>query len=402
MATAMSHFSKPPSLVILVLAAWLLLANLPLVSLAPNRLLSGQGQSLWQVLETAGALWQAGILTLAVALFVCLVGLCLQNWQKHCAALILILLVFGVWALTALSGQFATVSSTHMGGLGRISLSSGFWLVMLVAWLAANDALRRVRTSTLWASLYWLVVLAGLLGLISCGALDGLSSLKEYANRQEDFWRAFGQHIHIIALTTGVTMVIGLPLGVAIHRHPSWAKRIFPLLNLVQTIPSIALFGLLIAVLAWLGKLFPLLPAWGIQGIGLAPAVLALTLYSLLPLVRSVREGLSQLPQAVTESGKAMGLSNNQLFWQVELPLAFPVILSGLKVMLIQTIGLTAVAALIGAGGLGALMFEGLFSSALDLVVLAVIPIVVLTWFAEAFFMALTAMSHQWTGRVKP
>ena len=268
--------------------------------------------------------------------------------------------------------------------------------MVLLAWLAANDALRRVRASNLAVSCYWVTVLVGLLVLITSGALDSLSSLREYANRQEDFWRALAQHIHIIALTTGLTVVIGLPLGVAIHRHPAWAGRVFPLLNLVQTIPSIALFGLLIAVLAWLGKVFPLLPAWGIQGIGLAPAVLALTLYSLLPLVRSTREGLSQLPQALTESGKAMGLSNSQLFWQVELPLAFPVILSGLKVMLIQSIGLTAVAALIGAGGLGALMFEGLFSSAVDLVILAVMPIVVLTWLAEAFFMALTALSRQW------
>lgn len=395
----MSRFSKPPSLVILVLVGGLILVSLPLVSMAPNRLLSGQGQSLWQVLQATGTLWQTSVLAIGVVLFVCLVWLYLQPWQNLCSALILVFLVFGVWALTALSGQFAAVSTAQTDGLGRITLASGFWLVILMAWLAANDALRCVRATTVTASLYWMTVLAGLFGLITCGALDSLSSLKEYANRQEDFWQALGQHIHIIALTTGLTMVIGLPLGVAIHRHPSWARRLFPLLNLVQTIPSIALFGLLIAVLAWLGKLFPLLPAWGIQGIGLAPAVLALTLYSLLPLVRGVSEGLRQLPQAFSESGRAMGLSNSQLFWQVELPLAFPVILSGLKVMLIQTIGLTAVAALIGAGGLGALMFEGLFSSALDLVVLAVIPIVVLTWFAEAFFMALTAMSHQWPRR---
>ena len=396
MAASMPRFSKPPSLVILVLVGWLVLACLPLVSTAPNRLLSGQGQGLWQVLETTGTPWKASILTLAVTLFICLVGLCLRPWQKRCSTLILILLVCAVWGLTALAGQFAALSFTQTDGLGRITLSGGFWLMVLLAWLAANDALRRVRASNLAVSCYWVTVLVGLLVLITSGALDSLSSLREYANRQEDFWRALAQHIHIIALTTGLTVVIGLPLGVAIHRHPAWAGRVFPLLNLVQTIPSIALFGLLIAVLAWLGKVFPLLPAWGIQGIGLAPAVLALTLYSLLPLVRSTREGLSQLPQALTESGKAMGLSNSQLFWQVELPLAFPVILSGLKVMLIQSIGLTAVAALIGAGGLGALMFEGLFSSAVDLVILAVMPIVVLTWLAEAFFMALTALSRQW------
>jgi osmoprotectant transport system permease protein len=170
-------------------------------------------------------------------------------------------------------------------------------------------------------------------------------------------------------------------------------------LNLVQTIPSIALFALLMTLLASLGKLFPLLPAIGIQGVGMAPAVLALTFYSLLPLVRSTFEGLSQLPKAVGESAQAMGLSRSQQLWQIELPLALPVLLSGLKVMLIQTIGLTAVAALIGAGGLGTLMFEGLFSSALDLVVLAIVPIVVLAWLAEALFMGLNALSSRWVRR---
>ena len=392
----MSHFSKLPSLVILVLAAMLVLAALPLVSSAPNRLLSGQGLSVWQVSESMGILWKVSLLVLSLVIVISVVGLCQRSWQTFFSALVLVAAAFSLWCLTAISGQFAAEANSQTEGLGRITLSSGYWLTALMVWLAANDALRRVRAPT-WAShLYWLTVLAGLLGLLAYGALDSLSSLKEYANRQEDFWRALGQHIHIIALTTLFTLAIGLPLGVSVHRHPSWANRVFPLLNLVQTIPSIALFGLLIAVLAWLGRLFPLLPAWGIQGIGLAPAVMALTFYSLLPLTRSTSEGLSQLPQALTDSGRAMGLSDSQLFWQVELPLAFPVILSGLKVMLIQTIGLTAVAALIGAGGLGSLMFEGLFSSALDLVVLAVIPIVVLTWLANGVFMMLTAVSRQW------
>ncbi|MBK1684663.1 hypothetical protein CKO18_13965 [Rhodoferax fermentans] len=396
MSAPMSRFSKPSSLVILVLLALLVLTGLPLVSAAPNRLLSGHGLSLWTVSESTGSLWKESLLALSFVTVVAMVGLCHRSWQRFFSALVLAALASGWWCLTAMSGQFAAAANTQTDGLGRIALSSGYWLTVLIAWLAANDALRRVQATTWARYLYWLTVLAGLAGLLAHGTLDSLSLLKEFANRQDDFWRALGQHIHIITLVTFFTLVMGLPLGVAIHRHPAWASRVFPLLNLVQTIPSIALFGLLIAVLAWFGKLFPLLPAWGLQGIGLAPAVMALTLYSLLPLTRSTSEGLSQLPKALTESGKAMGLSNSQLFWQVELPLAFPVILSGLKVMLIQTIGLTAVAALIGAGGLGSLMFEGLFSSALDLVVLAVIPIVVLTWLANGIFIMLTAISRQW------
>ena len=232
-------------------------------------------------------------------------------------------------------------------------------------------------------------------GLLASGVLDGISSVKEYAARDEDFWRALTQHLRIILTTVVLTVGTGLPLGVWVHRTPVWSRRIFPALSIVQTIPSIALFGVLMALLAWLGKLFPLLPAWGIQGVGMAPAVLALTLYSLLPLVRSVHAGLSHIPAGIRESAQAMGLSTTQLLLQIELPLALPVVLAGLKVMLIQTIGLTAVAALIGAGGLGSLMFEGLFSSAMDLVVLAVIPIVMLAWLAEALFMALDLASRR-------
>jgi len=231
--------------------------------------------------------------------------------------------------------------------------------------------------------------------LLATGALDALSTVKAYGNRSDDFWRALWQHLHIVLLTTVLTVGIGLPLGVAMHRRPAWANRVFPVLNLVQTVPSIALFALLMGFLSVLGAHFPLLPALGIQGVGLAPAVLALTFYSLLPLVRSTFEGLAHLPRAYAEAGTAMGLSSRQLLWQVELPLALPVLLSGLKVMLIQTIGLTTVAALIGAGGLGSIMFEGLFSSALDLVLLAVVPIVVLAWLAEALFTVLHTFARR-------
>ena len=322
--------------------------------------------------------------------------LALWRQQRRGAVFTLAWVAAAVWGLAALAGHFASAQGQISEGLARTSLSAGFWLGLLTAWLLAQDSWRQLQARPWQAALYWGLLLAGLALLLVNGALDALSSLKEYANRQEEFWRALLQHLRIIALTTGLTVVTGLPLGVALHRRPRWAARVFPLLSLVQTVPSIALFGLLMALLAWLGTLIPVLPAWGIQGIGLAPAVLALTFYSLLPLVRSTYEGLSNLPSALSESGRAMGLSSTQLLWQVELPLAAPVILSSLKVMLVQTIGLAAVAALIGAGGLGALMFEGLFSSALDLVILAVVPIVVLAWLAEALFLVLSTLSHRW------
>jgi len=159
----------------------------------------------------------------------------------------------------------------------------------------------------------------------------------------------------------------------------------------VQTVPSIALFGLLMAPLAALAQWWPGLARHGISGIGLAPAVLALTLYSLLPIVHSTATGLRQVPDAVVAAATGMGLTPRQIFWQVQVPLALPLLLAGVRTTTVQTIGLAVVAALIGAGGLGAIMFQGLLSSALDLVLLGVLPVVAMAVLVDAFFQSLSA-----------
>lgn len=376
----------PRVLGLLVAAAGGAAAGLPLVSAAPNRLLSGQGVRLTALLQAEPAGWTASAALLALGLVLGLAMLWRRPAQRAGHLLVLAALGSGLLWLLALAGRHAAAADRLTEGLGRTTPASGFWLAALLLWLAAHETLRRLRAPALAVTAGWALLWLALLALTASGALDALSALKEYAERADDFWRALREHLRIIGITALLTLGTGLPLGVALHRHPRWAARVFPLLSLVQTIPSVALFGVLMG----------LLPALGLRGVGLAPAVLALTAYSLLPLVRSTCEGLAQLPRAVTESATAMGLSRRQLLWQVELPLALPVLLAGLKVMLIQTIGLTAVAALIGAGGLGALMFEGLFSSALDLVVLAVVPMVALAWLAEGLFVAAGALVRRW------
>ncbi len=378
-----------PALLVLGVAV---LLYFPLLNAAPNRLLSGQGILLATLGAGVPGGWSASLGAVTAVLIAA--GL----WPRQSPASLAVVL-FGLLALLVsvllLAGQHAHTLDTATEGLGRTSLGSGFWLTVLLMWLLANEALRLAQARLAHKALYWALALLAVAGLLAGGALDSISSVKEYAARDEDFWRALAQHLRIIFVTVVLTVCTGLPLGVWLHRSPAWSQRIFAGLSMVQTIPSIALFGVLMALLAWLGQLLPLLPAWGIQGVGMAPAVLALTLYSLLPLVRSVHTGLRNIPAGVRESARAMGLSATQLLLQIELPLALPVVLAGLKVMLVQTIGLTAVAALIGAGGLGSLMFEGLFSSAMDLVVLAVIPIVMLAWLAEALFMALDLVSRR-------
>ncbi|HEX4186118.1 MAG TPA: ABC transporter permease, partial [Stellaceae bacterium] len=165
--------------------------------------------------------------------------------------------------------------------------------------------------------------------------------------------------------------------------------------NMLQTIPSIALFGLLIVPLAALATAVPQLAALGIGGIGVAPAIVALVLYALLPVVRNTATGLAGVDAAVIEAGRGMGLTSRQIFWQVELPLALPVLLAGLRIVTVQAIGLAVVAALIGAGGLGTFVFEGLGQYAVDLVLLGALPAIFLALAADFILQTLSAILRQ-------
>jgi osmoprotectant transport system permease protein len=173
-----------------------------------------------------------------------------------------------------------------------------------------------------------------------------------------------------------------LPLGLLLHRVPALRLAVLQVLNLVQTIPSIALFGILMVPLGWLAAVSPLAAALGVRGIGAAPALVALTLYALLPVVASTVTGLAQVPAAVVESARGMGFTRLQRLLGVEVPLALPYLLTGVRILLVQSIGLVTVAALIGGGGFGTFVFQGLGQTAIDLVLLGVIPTVVLAFAA--------------------
>ncbi len=132
-----------------------------------------------------------------------------------------------------------------------------------------------------------------------------------------------------------------------------------------------------------LAAALPRLAALGVGGIGPAPAIIALVLYALLPIVRNTATGISGIDPAVIDAARGMGLTPRQIFWRVELPLALPVLLAGLRIVIVQTIGLAVVAALIGAGGLGTFVFEGLGQYALDLVLLGALPAILLALAAD-------------------
>jgi osmoprotectant transport system permease protein len=164
-------------------------------------------------------------------------------------------------------------------------------------------------------------------------------------NRSEVFARSV-EHVGLVAASMAIALVIGLPLGVALVGRAGLRRWVLGTANVVQTIPSLALFGLLIPV-PWIG------------GVGASTAIVALALYALLPVLRNTSTGIAEVDPAVVESARAMGMTPQQVLWQVQLPLAAPVLLAGIRVATVLCIGIATIAAAIGAGGLGVFIFRG-------------------------------------------
>jgi len=379
-------------LFVLVIGSAVAVATSGFVGYAPNRLVSGKPIALW---EAAGGLATGGIALLgAVLLAACFMSPSKALYSAEgvlAAALLLVVL--------AAAGQAASALALGARPAVRISLCAAFWFLAAAAALAVVDGLQRLDAGPASRVLSVIAIGAGAAALMAAGTFDALSIAREYASRRQLFADALLRHMALVAGSVGPAIAIGFPLGVAAARNPRLQGPLFAVLNMLQTIPSIALFGLLILPLSALATAVPPLAALGVGGIGVAPAIVALVLYALLPVVRNTAAGLAEVDPAVIEAGRGMGLTRRQIFWQVELPLALPVLLAGLRIVTVQAIGLAVVAALIGAGGLGTFVFEGLGQYAVDLVLLGALPAIFLALAADFILQTLAAVLRR---RVAP
>ncbi len=182
-------------------------------------------------------------------------------------------------------------------------------------------------------------------------------------NRGEVIQRT-GEHIELVAAAMAIALIIGLPLGVALVRRRTLQRWVLGVANVVQTIPSLALFGFLIPV-PWIG------------GVGASTAIVALALYALLPILRNTATGIEEVDAAVIESARGMGMTPRQVLWQVELPLAALVLLAGIR-------GVTTIAAAIGAGGLGVFIFRGVSMVNNSVILAGAIPAALLAVLADS------------------
>ena len=178
------------------------------------------------------------------------------------------------------------------------------------------------------------------------------------------------EHLWLVGAAMGLAVIIGLPLGIALVRRRSLRRWTLGSANVIQTVPSLALFGFLI-------------PVPFIGGIGASTAIMALALYALLPILRNTYTGISGVDPAVLESARAMGMTPGQALWQVELPLSMGVILAGIRTATVITIGIATIAAAIGAGGLGVFIFRGVAMASNAVILAGAIPAAVLALIAD-------------------
>ena len=410
-----------------------------------NRLVAGESFAPFAL----SAMWTFGLA--GIWLGTALVGMFVPKLR----ATLLSLLAAAALVVTLLFVGTATDGLLEESSRARVSLQGGVWLSVLAYYITLFAALHEAKGS---AFRKILLVAPGLLiafGIILSGQLSGLGLAQELSNQGEDFQAEVVRHLALAGTSVLLAVLIGIPAAIASARRDGVASIVLPTVSLLQTLPSLALFGLMLSPLAQLGRSLSLgrgllfivlgcLPAlllwvwargregktwtfvfitltaalplglltiilavilndvfvalfsfsfaelnlgrglgaslqsWGVRGIGTAPALIALTLYALLPIVRNTYTGIKEVPNAAIEAGRGMGMSPAQILRRVELPLALPLINEGLRASLVLTIGIATVAFLIGAGGLGTFIQRGISQVVPDLILLGAIPVIIL------------------------
>lgn len=354
------------------------------LSVAPNRLLPGVGMNAVAVFGPMTHGLVAVILAVAFAprrlrrrispeteLIVCFYGSCLL--------LVLLPITAGYAAVGIMSSRPPVT---------RVALGSGFWLGYGVIFLALLDSSHRLKRR--WIILSGISLTAAILVVAATrGWFDQLSLAVEWHLRRAVLYDAFIQHLRLSFSVVLIALCISVPLGWLSFRYARAAALLDALFGLIQVTPAIALFGFLIPLLAALLMALPVLRDVGFAAIGVFPAIVGISAYLALPLMRGIASGLRSADSAVLESARAMGLGEWRTLWDVRLPLGRPVFVGALRVAVVQGISLVTLGGLIGAGGLGAIVFEGMGQFAPDLILLGALPIVALGLVADRLFVVL-------------
>lgn len=341
---------------------------LPFVVIKPNRIVAGQKIAAFEYLNIWGVLLLMGwVILMTLSLY----GIKKKNNVKS---------ILGIFMVIGLVFLIPIGAREHLseGGASRISLSSGFYLQAFSLYIVLATYFSKASFKSWIKIIIGVFVLFLMVTSIYLGYFDDLSLVKEYRARESQFYNNLYIHgvLSFGSVFTGA--LIAIPLGYMAYSRKKLENKIMVPLSIIETIPSLSLFGLLLVPLSGLGQL-SFFSKIGVSGIGWAPAFVALTLYTLLPIGRNTLTGFYSVDLNSIQAAKGMGMNRRQILKKIEVPLAFPVIFTGIRIAFIQTIGGAVLAGLVGGGGMGSFVFLGLAEASPDLILLGVIPIVFFT-----------------------
>nr|WP_204262588.1 ABC transporter permease subunit [Methylobacterium sp. BTF04] len=346
------------------------LLTLPALRIAPNRLVVGtpvyglEVFGWWVAAILASGALCVGLLVAATTRRRALVAL---GFLALCA--ILLALGLGAGAAHRMVGQPPAA---------RASLGAGIWSAAALLSFTMGFAVQASRIAGL--GLFVPVLLLAILGTAGhLGAFDSLSLAVEYAARREAVNEAVLQHLGL----AGGAVLLGIAGAVLLSLWRRGQGLVAILVGGVQVIPAVALLGALVALVSGLLRLVPSLRDIGLSALGAGPALIGIAAYLLLPLWRGLATALRAPDPASLDAATGLGLTRSQILWRLRLPLGAPILVGALRVAAVQSLGLATLGALIGAGGLGRIVFDGMAQFAPDLILLGAIPIVALSLGAE-------------------
>lgn len=344
------------------------------LSVAPNRLLPGEGLAAPAVLGgSTHAVAAALFATVAVGrLPLSRTGRLSLRFGLVLALAIALLILTGLAAAMLLEGRPPSA---------RVMVGGGFFTALGALALLLLDDARAVPP----ARIAWMAAAAVLALALSrrSGVFEALSIFVEYRARSGAFHTAMARHLALSLAALGTALAISLPLGWLAFRHPRLRAGVDAGLSGIQVVPAVALFGLLVSLLSLALAALPGLRALGLAAIGPTPALIGIAAYIALPLTRGIVSGLSAADPALIETAKGMGMTEARIAREVRLPLGLPVFVAGLRLASVQSIGLVTLGGLVGAGGFGALVFEGMAQFASDLIILGSAPVVAMAVLAD-------------------
>ncbi|KQP33552.1 hypothetical protein ASF49_06550 [Methylobacterium sp. Leaf104] len=360
---------------LLAATAWLgalvlVLTHLPLLSVAENRLALGHPVTGLAALGTTGLV----VLSLAAGA----IGLTAASRRRAGAAAAVLLLILATLLLGQGLGRGAALSLVGLPPAARASLGSGCWLALALLGGALGLAVRRARIPGLGLAAGVLLSLA-VAAMGHAGAFDALSLAVEYAARRGTVNAAIGEHLAL----AGAALVLAGLLAVGLSPASRGQGLVALVLGGLQVVPAVALLGAMVAATAALLRAVPALRDLGLSALGPVPAVVAIAAYLALPLWRGLALALRAPDADTLLAAEALGLSRRQILARIRLPIGAPILVGAVRVAAVQGLGLATLGALVGAGGLGRIVFDGMAQFAPDLMLLGAIPVVALSLLAE-------------------